>query len=209
MDGNSLIPKRTPMAAGQRYGRLTTLARTGSKDRKSIWEFRCDCGALIQCYAEFVRCGKKRSCGCLLYESRKKNGQSNAKHGLSHLPEHNVWGAMHQRCKENKTYIDRAINVCARWSIFENFLEDMGRRPSPQHTIERINNDLGYEKDNCKWATRDEQMRNTSRTIRVEINGIEMCLKDAAAVVGIKYDTVKQRIRAYGWTVERALSTPV
>jgi hypothetical protein len=92
------------------------------------------------------------------------------KHGGSKLPEYQIWSAMIQRClnpnnKRYKDYGGRGIKVCDRWLEFENFYEDIGPRPTPEHVIDRINNDGPYEKSNCRWATPSESARNKFRNI--------------------------------------------
>lgn len=91
-------------------------------------------------------------------------------HGMRHAPEYKVWSNMLSRCTNpNSTYYKnyggRGIGVCLRWHLFENFLADMGRRPSPIHSIDRINNDGNYEITNCRWVTRKEQALNTSKNV--------------------------------------------
>lgn len=96
-------------------------------------------------------------------------GNWNVKHGAARrgkrFPEYGVWAGMLRRCidKNNTSYPDyggRGISVCESWSTFENFIADMGRRPTPKHTIERVNNDGNYEPTNCKWVTRADQAKN-------------------------------------------------
>jgi hypothetical protein len=92
------------------------------------------------------------------------------RHGMSHLPIYLNWQTMIQRCKNPKhpkypTYGARGITVCERWKVFENFYADMGDRPSPHYSIDRKNNDKGYSPDNCRWATKREQLLNTRRSI--------------------------------------------
>lgn len=90
---------------------------------------------------------------------------SRQRHGASKLPEYRTWINMRQRCnyskgKDFKHYGARGIKVCERWDVFENFLKDMGPRPSKLHSIDRINNELGYSPDNCRWATMTDQNNN-------------------------------------------------
>ena len=122
-----------------------------------------------------------------------------------------VWGAMIQRCTNSKNkdfgrYGGRGITVCERWHIFSNFLEDMGE-PSSGMSLDRIDNDKGYSKDNCRWATRYEQAQN-SRSNRVfTLQGESMCLAEWARRFGINYYTLISRIDR-GWYIGDALKTP-
>jgi hypothetical protein len=132
------------------------------------------------------------------------------------LPGHEVtraiWHGMKNRClnPKNKKFADyggRGISVCERWLVFANFVADMGLRPEGL-TLERRENDDGYEPSNCFWATRAEQARNKRTTRMVVLNGKHMPLIKAAEIIGIKPKTIKRRI-SLGWSVERAVSTPV
>ena len=99
--------------------------------------------------------------------------------------------------------------MCERWSSFLNFYADMGPRPSPNHSLDRLNNDGNYEPDNCRWATQAEQQRNRSTTVLITINGVTKCAADWADEKGISRETVSQRMRRSGWTGERAALTPI
>jgi hypothetical protein len=103
----------------------------------------------------------------------------------------------------------RGVRVCERWlSSFENFLADMGPRPSPRHSLDRFPDWEGdYEPGNCRWATRAEQNSNRRDTVRIEIGGERMTLRQAEALCGVKANTLWRRLRA-GWSVERAVSLP-
>lgn len=105
-----------------------------------------------------------------------------------------------------RNYGARGIAVCERWSRFENFITDMGACPAGL-TLERIDNDRGYEPENCKWATRAEQHRNTRRTQKLTFNGVTLCKQDWCKRTGLDWATLNGRLRR-GWTIERALTTP-
>ena len=122
------------------------------------------------------------------------------RHGLSGTPEYHIWRLMLSRCQNPKTkcfpsYGGRGIVVCERWNAFTNFLADMGPRPSPKHSIERRNNDLGYSPDNCRWATMREQSRNTRRNVRVTIKGQTRCLSEWVEITGVSYNASQKAIR--------------
>lgn len=132
---------------------------------------------------------------------------------FSHLPEYKVWTGMHRRCRTSPYYKGR-VTVCDDWGDFLNFLADMGFRPSPSHSIDRIDNDGHYEPGNCRWATRPEQLNNRRKEARpstkfVQWKGEERLLSDLCKEHGLNYQTVKQRIVTLGWDLERALTTPV
>lgn len=116
------------------------------------------------------------------------------------------WSSMRGRCQQpNSTsyprYGGRGIKVCARWQIFDNFLEDMGERPAGT-SLDRIDLEGDYTPENCRWATGDEQARNKSNTRWFDHNGEKLCMKDYAKVLGISYAALSKRVEA-GWPVER------
>lgn len=136
-------------------------------------------------------------------------------HGGRHLPEYTVWADMRRRClnttrKDYARYGGRGITICDRWiDSFANFLADMGPRPSPEHSIERRDNESGYGPENCFWGTRVEQARNKRDTSYLTLNGVTRCLAEWVEVTGIPHNTILMRINKYGWTVEKALTTPI
>ena len=93
-------------------------------------------------------------------------------------------------------------------SIFENFIADMGRRPSKEHTLERLDNNSGYAPENCVWATRIDQARNKRNNLNIEMNGRTQCLAAWCEELDLYYDTVHARLYASGWSPEKALMTP-
>ena len=147
---NQTLPR---MAAGQRYGRLIAIERVALDAGKATWLFQCDCGNEHIARATHVRGERITSCGCA----------HNRTHGMCYEPEYIAWHNMIQRCTNPKhprfyCYGARGIKVCKRWFKFENFLRDVGRRPSPGLSIDRIDNDDDYKPGNVHWATFAEQL---------------------------------------------------
>lgn len=144
-----------------------------------------------------------------------KNKVGVVTHGMSNSPEYVAWKGMRNRCyyrghNRYENYSGRGIRVCMRWKeSFENFYADMGPKPGAEFSIERMDNDDDYTPDNCCWATPKEQSRNTRRNRMVTHNDETRCLSEWAEIVGIRPNTIWHRINTYGWSVDRALTTPV
>lgn len=200
---------------GQRFGRLTVI-RLGEKikgSKLSQWVCRCDCGIEKTVQGGHLQQGHTLSCGCYARqrtsEARKTHGES--RHG--HSPEYTVWLSMKARClyKSMDSYYlygGRGITVCKRWmNSFENFLADMGRRPSMEHSIERLDGNKNYEPGNCKWATRIEQANNKRNNRKITFDGVTMNLFQWARKVGLS--PVRLHARLKTWSVERALTEPL
>lgn len=121
-----------------------------------------------------------------------------------------IWSNMKTRCSNPKTrmfyiYGGKGISVCDKWQTFGGFFDDMYESYEDDKSLDRINNNLGYSKENCRWATRREQNNNTSRNRRFVINGVEKTLAEWTRETKIKPSTVRQRFYAYGWDISRSL----
>jgi hypothetical protein len=155
-----------PKLTGLRFGRLIVIRRQGLLTTgKAGWLCQCDCGnKKITTTAHLISLNTQ-SCGCL------PNGRKT--HGLSKLPEYRAWSAMKDRCDNSnhryfQDYGGRGIKVCEHWKSFENFLLDIGERPSPKHSLDRIDVNGDYEPKNCRWTTSLEQTRNRRPFGRIE-----------------------------------------
>lgn len=177
----------------------------------------CTCGGTTSVVLSKVKTARTVSCGCLILETVRLAHSKNRKHGMSpasgRVPEYNIWAGIKQRClnrnnKHFKDYGGRGITLCEEWMEFTGFFNDMGRRPTPKHSIDRINNDRGYCLENCRWATQKEQCRNTRKTILIKFNGESVPLVAAAESIGINEHTLYQRLFKHGWAIEDALSIP-
>jgi len=143
--------------------------------------------------------------------------RARATHGLTKTPEYRAWVAMRSRCSDKNVksyagYGGRGIGVCWHWKHrFENFYTDMGPRPSPQHTLEREDNERDYGPDNCVWALMVNQQNNKRNTFFVIYRGAKMGLGLALRLSGsaLQHATVARRMRIDGWDLERALFTPI
>lgn len=175
--------------------------------------FRCQCGKEFLTSIKDVKAWHVVSCGC--QKALFGIGNRVKTHGLSNKsPEYHTWKDIKKRCYNCNSsayhnYGGRGITVSAEWrNSFETFLSDMGRRPSSNHSIERVKNDEGYSKDNCVWATRYQQSRNRRNNVVIEYNGVKKCMIDWASELGINYKVLKSRIK-YGWTIEKAFTEPI
>lgn len=208
-----------------RFGRLQVITEVEppatQKYAARRWLCRCDCGNEKVFFMGSLTSGMTTSCGCLRNERARENIKKailaapyapNTKHGLCHTPEWRIWSMMRARCSPNAVdfhlYAGRGIYVCERWNSFANFLDDMKTRPSPKHSIDRIDNNGPYSPENCRWATSAEQARNKRTNVFYTHDAITLCLTDWSKLTGIKRETLKERLRR-GWSIIDALSTKV
>jgi hypothetical protein len=195
--------------SGDRYGMLTIVSEAESTydnrgRRLRYFNTICDCGNSKIGNLNYIRSGRLKSCGI-------KHNKGNYKHGGRRSPEYNIWTLMLKRCNNKndlayKNYGGRGIAV--GFSSFEEFISEVGCRPSKDYSIDRIDNDLGYISGNVKWSTRDEQANNKRSNIMFTIGDETLCIEKWCKKLGIKRGTFTTRIKL-GWDVERALTTPV
>lgn len=191
---------------GQRFGRLVAVNHLF---KQNTWRCRCDCGRYTLASGWHLRHGGVRSCGCLnseLAAARKRT------HGLTHTREYIIWAHIKARClnpsdKGWKYYGGRGIQMHRAWAdSFESFLLDVGPRPSPSHSIDRINNDGHYEPGNVRWATRQQQANNTRINRRIEWNGRTQTLSQWAHEIGVGVPVLHRRLFGLCWPLDRAMT---
>lgn len=206
---------------GKRVGDLTVVGFAGVVNKNSRWHCRCSCGNELIVAAPDLKRSKRRSCGCRkaswIAEARTIHG--GAARG-NHDPAYRCWRNMRIRCYDPKCnrfelYGGRGIAVCDRWLTgeggvhpFDCFLQDMGPRPSPHHTVDRIDANGNYEPANCRWASPIEQGRNKRNNARFVWNGAEMSLAEICDIEGVRYALVQGRVKD-GWDLAEAVRTPV
>jgi len=201
------IPKFVKDYTGLRFGRLVVLgllrlevrsAGAGTK-RVPVFLAKCDCGNTKEGLSRNLRNGLVQSCGCLQRETRVKSGRASRTHGMRDTPEYAAWHSMKNRCQSPTSqgyagYGGRGITVCDRWSgSFETFYQDMGARPSPAHSLDRIDCNGNYEPANCRWATIDVQNTNRRTTVFIEMNGETISLSEAARRCGLSRSALGAR----------------
>lgn len=175
------------------FGRLSVIERSPSKSGRTMWDCICSCGNSKTVRSEHLTNGRTESCGCIKKEQM-------VKHGMSRTPTYKSWQAMKDRClnplnAQYKDYGGRGITICDQWVAgFEVFIRDMGAMPNG-YTIDRIDNNLGYNPKNCKWSSRQEQSDNRRPNILIEIDGETRTLKDWSRRLNTPYSTAMHRYR--------------
>lgn len=200
---------------GKRFGRLVVLERAGStKSKSAAWRCKCDCGSEVIVSGIYLRRGETRSCGCLHREAARS---AMLTHGASKSRLYKVWAGMKNRCYNEKAsnyryYGAKGITVCDEWKDdFEAFrrwsLEngyDEGAK-AQECTIDREDNSKSYSPENCKWVNHTTQCNNQTSNRLFEHNGTTMTMAEWAREVGMKYTTLRARIRR-GMPFEQAIS---
>lgn len=198
---------------GETFSRLYILGYAGKVGKNLYWYCRCVCGKIVKVGSGNLKNGNTTSCGCFkIRNTKEKNSTHGHSRGYVTTPTYRTWVNMINRCSNPKTihyhnYGGRGIKVCDRWLKFENFLEDMGEKPK-NTTIERIWNDGNYESGNCRWATYKEQNNNRRSNHFLTFRGKTQTIAQWSREIEVNGSTLFDRINN-GWTVERALTTPV
>ena len=206
--------------SGQVFGRLTVTEYLGprGKDHASWWQCRCECGRIREIRAAALIRGLTKSCGCLVTTLTTSRTAEHRRHGQSEHPLYHVWCCIKARCfnprsKSYRNYGGRGIWMHEPWvNDYTAFISDLeseiGKKPHGA-SIDRIDNDGPYAPGNVRWATPEQQVNNTRRTIRLTEWGVEMSLKQYAALYGLNYDVLRYRVVNMGLSPNTAARLPL
>lgn len=184
------MPRKVDIS-GKRFGRFLVLKEHGrTDDGRVAWLLKCDCGNEKVLPSRPLLTGKTQSCGCLRSDLV---GLKNASHGFAGTDTYEIWCGMIKRAQSKvvDSYTGKGAGLQKSWLSFENFLADMGERPSKKYSLDRIDNSKGYSKKNCRWATRQQQNENRTNTIWVNVGGEKMSLKRACRECNLNYTSVR------------------
>jgi len=207
------VPGKVRSLVGCRYGRLSVLSLSHVVPKRgAVWDCKCSCGAVVKATTGHLQSGDKKSCGCFNRDQKTEQCRSRSSHGHATRREQSAtyiaWCNMHSRCRKESPdasrYFDRGIVVCERWNDFRLFLADMGERPKGL-TLDRKDNDKGYEPLNCEWRPWRTQQNNKSDNHILNIKGERITMADAARRFGITYSTLRSRLNILGWSDEKAV----
>lgn len=196
---------------GSKYNNLTIIKEvdaifTKGGNKKRMISCLCNCGVeKILVMSEVIN-GYVKSCGCYSRELAKENTTiRNTKHKMYGTSEYNTWQSMKKRClnpnhKAYDYYGGRGITICDSWiNSFSNFYNDMGSKPNKDSSLDRINNDKGYFKENCRWASKKTQTRNQRNNRYLTIDGVTKTIGEWAEISGIKWQTIHHRAFISNW----------
>lgn len=209
-----IVPRRD--LTGQRFGRWTVLGFAGRKNFPKgrpayMWLCRCECGTERAVSQQPLCNGGSKSCGCLTNEIRHSIAFV---HGGRRTPEYQVWCKIKARCCNPndigyENYGGRGIKICDRWlHSFADFIQDLGERPSNDHSIDRVDVNGDYEPSNCRWALPDVQHNNKRNSVLLEWNGLKLTPAQWGRKLNIRAGVIRDRIQR-GWSISKALSEPV
>ena len=209
--GHSPIKRhdKRPLPIGARFGRWTVVDPDAgrSKSGNRLVRCKCECGNIGLVVAAKLKNGWSSSCGCF---SREKQRDVHTIHGWSKTSTYSTWIKIRDRCqnKEAAKYPDyggRGISVCERWQKFQNFLADMGEKPGPEYSLDRIDNDGDYRPENCRWADAKTQSNNRRSNRFIEFDGERKTIAQWADETGLSQHMIFKRLER-GWSIERTLT---
>lgn len=215
LGGRTQVGHWTILGEGEPYHRRTPDGSPHPDGIQRTALCRCECGSERSIAIHTLKQGQSRHCGC---KQAEINERTHLRHGdtrrAGRAPEYGIWSKMIGRCTNPNDshfahYGGRGISVCDRWKAdYVNFLADMGRRPSSDHSIDRIDVDGNYEPGNVRWATDSEQMQNVRHNVRVEYGGETLALIEACRRAGIanRYKVVHRRMKRGGMTFAEAVA---
>lgn len=207
-------PRAKPIQVGERFGRWLVIGEAPHRfnpagHRLRMLQCRCDCGREKALCPGSLRYGSSRSCGCLQKEvNRARCTTHGATVGYQKSSEYQIWRHIRARCRDPKNtrysyYGGRGITVCDRWfDSFEAFRADMGPKPHPSYSVERVDNNGPYSPENCRWASKTEQARNTRRNRIITVRGQDRVLAEIAEATGLNETSIRNRIER-GWDLDR------
>lgn len=196
---------------GQKFGRLTVVSYWGRENNTTFWNCLCDCGNTAEkVYGNSLKSGNKKSCGCLRLAGGHTCGALGEARKHQHTTEYRSYASAKNRCisPSNHAYKDyggRGIEF--RFSSYVEFLVEIGRKPSPKHTLNRINNDGHYEKGNIEWATRKEQCNNRRSNHHITIDGKTLNVAQWSKEVSVTAPSIYKRLYN-GWCKTCAVKLP-
>lgn len=198
---------------GMRFGRLTVVSRSDNRGKQPCWKCVCDCGTEKIVQGNSLRSGAIQSCGCL---HREVTGSINRTHGYTGTRLYMTWQNMRARCyrKSAKRYDDyggRGITVCDEWRVSFEAFRDWALQSgySDELTIDRIDVNGNYEPGNCRWISNNEQQFNRRNNRNITFNGKTQTISQWAKEYGLECKTLQGRLDKSGWSIEKALTTPV
>lgn len=205
--------KKPKDITGNKYNMLTAVRYAYNKNRNIYWIFKCDCGKETTTQKQRVVSGFNKSCGCL-----SSNNRFIKTHGMTKTDFYHRYTSILDRCLNKKNnYFNHygARGIKCLWKTFEEFRDDMyesyllhckeyGKKNT---SIDRIDNNGNYCKENCKWSTKKEQSRNTRRNHFLIFNGKRLTVSEWAEIIGVERNTIYERINHFGWSIKKTLTT--
>ncbi len=194
---------------GNVYGRLTVIDYVGRVHKKHhVWQCLCTCGTVTNVQGDSLHNGDTKSCGCLRTET---TSQRTSSHKATNTAEYRSFSHAKNRCENLNTgayqhYGKRGIEF--RFNSFEEFYAELGDKPSPKHSLDRIDNDGHYEKGNVRWATQQQQGNNKRNNVLLTIEGVSLSIAAWARASGLQDATLRRRL-ATGWNLKDAITLPL